>query len=371
MLNTNRTKKRYIKDTTKNKITQHKNIIKIKKINQKGGSLERITSDEYDRRLGVINDKTYLKTFLNHNFHNSFDNNIHIIDKKQPKNIIIKEPFINYNDLSIFQELFKSLNQEYKMINLKPLFDRNTRLLDWDPFESKEALKELYKKDLPRTQYIRKNYETYSFDYKIEGNELNLAKFKNNYNCIDCSNDFIKQINKKNSKIRTAFEIMITQTNPDLIVRILMTYESLFNINLPNSTPSSLFLIVKDCIYYILFLNKIENQDQLSSSLGYIILKYNPYNNHNLSIQTYFTNKYFDLLNSNIYKYPGNILINSHSLNSGERKELIKNNIYKIKEYILEKYKESGYNLIKMSSPNEYIYEYLSRLIGNIYFLQI
>lgn len=368
MLNTNRTKKRYIKDTTKNKITQHKNIInkKIKKINQKGGNLELITSDEYDRRLGVINDKTYLKTFLNHNFHNSFDNNISIIDKKPPKNIIIKEPFLNYNDLSIFQELFKSLNQEYKMINLKPSFDRNTRLLDWDPFKSKKAFKELYKKDLPRTQYIRKNYEAYNFDYKIEGNELNLEKFKNNYNCIDCSNYFIKQINQKNSKIRTAFEIMITQTNPDLIVRVLMTYESLFNSNLPNSTPSNLFLIVKDCIYYVLFLNKIE--DQFSSSLGYIILKYNPYNNDNLSIKYYFTNKYFDLLNSNIYKYPSDILINSHSLNSGERKELIKKNIYKIKEYILKKYKESGYNLIEMSDVNDYIQEYLSRLI---YFLQI
>ena len=82
MVSTSKTKKR-------NRIFKNtKRTLRLKR-NQIGGDtiVESITPDEYERRLGINDNDTYLKTILQHHF-NNFDK--HIIVKNRLVNFIIK-----------------------------------------------------------------------------------------------------------------------------------------------------------------------------------------------------------------------------------------------------------------------------------------
>lgn len=299
MLNTYRTKKRNIKDTTKN-ITQYKNTIKkkTKKINQKGGRLKSITNEEYDKRLGIERDNTYLKTILCHHF-DSFGNFINIINQKPVKKVIIEDPLIQNEDfLKRYNQVFELLNKEYKTINLEFIFNIKKEIFDWNVFDTNQEFVDLYNADIGRSTYITKQFGTLNFEKSIKDDKPYKEILTKDKHCIDCSEDFINQINTENSKIRNAFKLLITQRYPLIFLAPFNRYDQIIT-NQPQIKRFSFDnIIVKDCIYKIVYFENIyEQNENITPSLGYLIIKYDPKNNHNLSMMYYSTNNYFDLIN--------------------------------------------------------------------------
>lgn len=367
MLNTNRTKKRYIKDTTKN-ITQHKNIIKkkTKKINQIGGRLESITNEEYDKRLGIENDKTYLKTILCHHF-DSFGHYINI-KNKTVKRVHVDEPLLqNENFLKRYNQVFELLNQEYKTINLEFIFNIKKEIFNWDVFDTNKEFVDLYNADIDRSTYITKQIETLNFEKSIKDGEPYNEILTKDKHCIDCSEDFVNQINTENSKIRNAFKLLITQRYPLIFLAPFNRYDQIIS-NQPQIKRFSFdIIIIKDCIYRILYFdNMYEQNKNITPSLGYLIIKYDPKNNHNLSMMYYSTNKYFDLING--------YLKNTYTIMN----PIVDKEIFKKKVLIEIKNIITKYNILEDNPElsEKQLYEYRVDLLRNyfnkyIYFLKV
>jgi hypothetical protein len=366
MLNTNKTKKVHIKHTTKN-ITKNKNNIKKKKINQKGGKLESITREEYDKRLDIERDNTYLKTILCHHF-DSFGNFINIKNQTPAKKVIINEPLVqNESFLEKYNKVFELLNQEYTSINFEFTFNIRRQFFDWNVFDTNEEFIDLYNSDIGRNTYITKQFKIFNFEKSIkDGKPYNEILTKDNH-CIDCSEDFVNQINTENSKIRNGFKLLITQRYPLIFLSPFNRYDQSIT-NQPQIKKFSFVnVIVNNCIHRIVYFEDMYKQDEnITAGLGYLILKYDPGNNHNLSIIYYSTNKYFDLINSH--------LKNTYTIMN----PIVDKEIFKKKVLIEIKNIITKYNLIK-NNPDlseRKLYKYRVDLLRNyfnkyIYFLKV
>lgn len=291
MVSNNKTKKKDISKKFKN--TRRR--ISLKR-NQIGGRLESITHDEYDRRLGIEDDNTFLKTILHYHFDN-FGNKINIIKKKNFKKVIINEPLLqNESFLQRYSKIFELLNQEHKIINLEFTYNIKRPILDWDVFETKKEFNDVYNVDIDRSKYITKEYKTLYFEKVIKNGEPYKEILTKDKHCIDCSDDFIKQINTENSKIRNGFKLLITQRYPLIFLAPFNLYDQ-FITNEPQIKQfSSLNIIINNCIYKIIFFEDIYKHLSKSALYGYMIIKYDPYNNHKLSMMYYSTNTYFKVL---------------------------------------------------------------------------
>lgn len=370
MLNTTRTKKRYIKYTTKNiakNITKNKNTLRKKKRNQKGGRLETISHEEYDKRLDIERDNTYLKTILCHHF-DSFGNFINIKNQTPAKKVIIDEPLVqNESFLEKYNKVFELLNQEYTSINFEFKFNIRRQFFDWNVFDTNEEFIDLYNSDIGRNTYITKQFKIFNFEKSIkDGKPYNEILTKDNH-CIDCSEYFVNQINTENSKIRNAFKLLITQRYPLIFLSPFNRYDQSIT-NQPQIKKFSFVnVIVNNCIHRIVYFEDMYKQDEnITAGLGYLILKYDPGNNHNLSIIYYSTNKYFDLINSH--------LKNTYTIMN----PIVDKEIFKKKVLIEIKNIITKYNLIK-NNPDlseRKLYKYRVDLLRNyfnkyIYFLKV
>lgn len=312
MVNNNKTKKKYISKEFKNT----KKTIRLKR-NQVGGMLESITQDKYDKRLNIEHKNKIFKTIIYYHI-GVLDNKIEINDL-QTSNVNITNPYYLGTDWLInYIDFYKLLNNEHKMINLILNKDKS-KPLHW--FSSEYNNEDMYKKDLPRTKYIdsefftNEHYELKNFK-PISKNE----KLENGKHCIDCSDDFIEGINSEDSKIRLAFKMIIPQDLGNQFVFVLLEYQSTLFRGLSAIPGGGTIIIIKDCIYKIIYIK--DNTSNIC--ICYIIMKYNSKDEHNLSVKYYFTNKFFDLINSNVGNYYSKIYHLANSEKITKKKVLIK-----------------------------------------------
>lgn len=366
MVSTSKTKKR-------NRIFKNtKRTLRLKR-NQIGGDtiVESITPDEYERRLGINDNDTYLKTILQHHF-NNFDKHIIVKNKKEPKQVTINEPLIHIEGFfKKYNEVFNLINQEYKFINFKFTYDNKTISTKhkWDAFKTEEEFIDVYEKDIGRNVYITKDYKHEFFEGTKKDGKSNKEILTKDKHCIDCSEEFIKQINTENSKIRNGFKLLITQDIPLNILYPFKKYDQIITNQGSIIRFSYVLIIINNCIFKIIFFGDLFNQSKESAQFGYIIIKYDPYNNHNLSMMYYSTNNYFDNVNLHIINnYPifnsiidsrsiidrnifkkkiliqikdiiinHNLTIDENILNNNKNK-ILKNKLYKYKEKLLKQY---------------------------------
>jgi hypothetical protein len=295
MVNNNKTKKKDISKKFKN--TRRR--ISLKR-NQIGGRIESITSDDYDRRLGIEDDNTFLKTILQHHFDN-FGNYTNIINNKKVEKIIINEPLLQDESfLQRYSKVFELLNNEHKIINFEFTYNIERPILDWDVFETEKEFNDIYNVDIGRSKYITKEFETLYFEKVIKDGKPYKEILTKDKHCIDCSEDFINHINTENSKIRYGFKLLITQKYPLIFLAPFNMYDQ-FITNEPQLKKfSSLNIIINNCIYKFIFFENIYNHNNESASYGYILIKYDPSHEHKLSMMYYSTNTYFNSINNHV-----------------------------------------------------------------------
>jgi hypothetical protein len=362
MVDTSKTKKRYLK-------TKNKKLNTLKK--QIGGRIESITSDEYDKKLGIEDNNTYLKTILQHHF-DKFGDYINITDKKIPKQVTINEPLLqNEGFLKRYSEVFQLLNQGCKTIHLNFKFDINKTLFDWNVFETNKDFINVYNVDIGRSIYVTKKFETINFEKSIKDNKPYKEILTKNKHCIDCSEDFIEQINTENSKIRNGFKLLITQSYPLIFLAPFNRYDQIITNELQIKQFSTVNVIINNCVYKIIVFEDIYNSFAKSALYGYIIIKYDPYINHKLSMMYYSTNNYFDLVNSSLRN---TCQIINPIANIGILS--LKNVLMEIKDMIIEyNLTNDESNLLRNNKSNllrNKIYDYLNKYINNhIYFLKV
>ena len=125
-----------------------------------------------------------------------------------------------------------------------------------------------------------------SSDYKHEffegtkkDGKLNKEILTKDKHCIDCSEEFIEQINIENSKIRNGFKLLITQDIPLNILNPFKRYDQIITNQASIKRFSYVLIIINNCIFKIIFFGDLINQSTESAQFGYIIIKYDPYNN--------------------------------------------------------------------------------------------
>lgn len=370
MVNTTKTKKinRSLKNT--------KGTLRLKR-NQIGGDtmVESITSDEYEKRLGINDNNTYLKTILQYHFDN-FDKHIEIENKEKPIQVTINEPVLqNEGFLKKYNQVFNLINKEYKFINFKFTYDNKITLTThkWNIFKTEEEFIDMYKLDISRSKYITKDYKNEFFESIIKDGKPNKEILTKDKHCIDCSEEFIKQINTENTKIRNGFKLLITQLIPINILYPFKRYDQLITNQPSIKRFSEVFIIINDCIFNIIFFGDLFNQSGESAQFGYNIIKYDPSSNHNLSMMYYLTNNYFDNVNLHIKN-------NYQIINPVvDRKIFTKKVLNEIKDMIIEYNLTNDENKLNNNKTNllqNKLYDYRVNLLREyykkyIYFLKL